>query len=730
MRVSVIIPTYNRAKDLPNTLRALRHQTHEDFEVIVVKGPCTDNTDEVLKEFEGQVRVYQHAELNINKQRNLGIRHATGEVCALIDDDSIPDQRWLADLIEGYDNPAVGGVGGLVYNHTGYTLQYRYAVCDRRANPRWDVAAPLTQYQLKGADPFVYLQGTNTSFRRTALQKTGGFDEEMEYYHDETELCMQMADHGLYLRPLDRAIVHHKFMPSHLRNEKKVLSRPFLVAKNKCYFTMRNGRDSGEIPEAMKDCEAFAESLKREARMHLSAGRLTDAEYQKFEKDLNEGVKTGIERGLTQSRKSTTFPPIDPKAFLKYPTIQPEGRRLSVCFVSQEFPPYSIGGIGRYVKDLAEGMARRGHRVYLVTKSPDDPRVDFENGVWVHRVPPQQKGDWWRSHQSPSQQRCLAWAAAAHAEVVRINEFAHLDIVPCPNWDSEGIFCLLDDRLTSLVTISTTLKTVREIDAYHRNAPDIESLLELEVAMVQCAPNIATPSANMLTKARRDFRGTPALEAGHVMHHGIPEAKVTVLPEKSASRIRILTVGRLEKRKGTDLMFTVASSLLPAYPNVEVVLVGNDRVPMDDGVVTYREYFEKKYRNEPWFNRVIFKGMVSEESLPGEYAACDIFCLPARFESFGLVLVEAMMHSKPVVACAVGGMPEIIVDGVTGFLAYPNSATSILHALRTLIDNESLRREMGRAARERYAAKFSVDVMVQTAIDVYSTLTRRPAVAA
>src|SRR5262245_33209990 len=122
MRVSVVINTYNRAASLRQTLRALRHQTFADFEVVVVTGPGSDDTEAVLNEFGGEVRSLRCPEVNLAVSRNLGIGAAAGDVVAFIDDDGVPDPLWLEELVAAYDDD-VAGAGGIVYDHTGYRLQ-------------------------------------------------------------------------------------------------------------------------------------------------------------------------------------------------------------------------------------------------------------------------------------------------------------------------------------------------------------------------------------------------------------------------------------------------------------------------------------------------------------------------------------------------------------------------------------------------------------------------------
>ena len=94
-RVSVVINTYNRAASLHNTLLAMPRQNYSDFEVIVVNGPSTDHTAEVLKHHAANIRVGACSERNLSISRNVGIEMARGDFVAFIDDDAVPDEDWL-----------------------------------------------------------------------------------------------------------------------------------------------------------------------------------------------------------------------------------------------------------------------------------------------------------------------------------------------------------------------------------------------------------------------------------------------------------------------------------------------------------------------------------------------------------------------------------------------------------------------------------------------------------
>jgi N-acetyl-alpha-D-glucosaminyl L-malate synthase BshA len=107
-----------------------------------------------------------------------------------------------------------------------------------------------------------------------------------------------------------------------------------------------------------------------------------------------------------------------------------------------------------------------------------------------------------------------------------------------------------------------------------------------------------------------------------------------------------------------------------------------------------------------------------EELLP----LADLFLLPSSSESFGLVALEAMSAEVPVVASRVGGLPEVVEHGVTGFLHEPGETAGFVSSVLRLLTHERLRRSMGRRARRAARERFSVDEMVDRYIKVYDSL--------
>ncbi|MGA2720212.1 MAG: glycosyltransferase family A protein, partial [Candidatus Acidiferrales bacterium] len=114
LTVSVVINTYNRAASLDATLRSLRRLNYPRFEGIVVNGPSTDNTMDVLRAHASSTRVGTCSDRNLSVSRNVGIDMARGDLVAFLDDDAVPDENWLNDAVDAFDSEEVGGVGGFV----------------------------------------------------------------------------------------------------------------------------------------------------------------------------------------------------------------------------------------------------------------------------------------------------------------------------------------------------------------------------------------------------------------------------------------------------------------------------------------------------------------------------------------------------------------------------------------------------------------------------------------
>jgi glycosyltransferase involved in cell wall biosynthesis len=185
-----------------------------------------------------------------------------------------------------------------------------------------------------------------------------------------------------------------------------------------------------------------------------------------------------------------------------------------------------------------------------------------------------------------------------------------------------------------------------------------------------------------------NLAGTPTFVLPNALEEDPPAAQ-----PRETGPPTLLSVCRLdssERYKGVDAALRAHALLLSEMPELRFHVVG-------EGTDIGR--LEQIVSDLGTGDRVSFLGRLSSADLASEYARCTVFVLPSRKEGFGIVFLEAMAHSKPVVALRSGGTPEVVIEGQTGFLVEPDNLGGLYAALRRLLHSEELRARMGRDGR-------------------------------
>ena len=179
-------------------------------------------------------------------------------------------------------------------------------------------------------------------------------------------------------------------------------------------------------------------------------------------------------------------------------------------------------------------------------------------------------------------------------------------------------------------------------------------------------------------------------------------------------KLNILFVGRLEKRKGFKYLLGAFAQVKKAVPEARLMVVGAyDKEDKEPFVLYARQHRLRDVR---------FIGPVSEDDLPRYYRTCHVFCAPSTgFESFGIILLEAMAAGKPIVASNIAGYRGVLEDGEEGLLVQPEDERRLAEALISLLKDPSLRERMGRQGQAT-ATDYAWHKVAQQVLDYYREL--------
>jgi glycosyltransferase involved in cell wall biosynthesis len=206
-----------------------------------------------------------------------------------------------------------------------------------------------------------------------------------------------------------------------------------------------------------------------------------------------------------------------------------------------------------------------------------------------------------------------------------------------------------------------------------------------------------------------------------MIYNGVDLTRVNVDPQRAsdfrrrysipADRAIVTQVSWIIPEKGITDFLETARLVTQQNRKVQFVLVG-------DG--DYREQYMKDAAAMGIEDRVTWTGMVEDPFGEGVFAAADVVCQFSRWEEvFGWMIAEGMAHGKPVVATRVGGIPELITDGVTGHLVERGDTSAMSESILKLLADPSSRVRMGEAGRETVAAKFDLRKNVAQLIRSY-----------
>jgi glycogen synthase len=411
-------------------------------------------------------------------------------------------------------------------------------------------------------------------------------------------------------------------------------------------------------------------------------------------------------------------------------------RSLKIYFVSQGYPPADTAGIARWTQECALELTTRGHEVHVITRSHSrGNHVDYLDGVWVHSVIDAFDEELTHISPVPLPPSIARRATAVLREIMRSETIWGVDIVSAPIWDVEGILCCAHLTKPVVTSLHTTYKLAMRFksqwnDDIEYKTKHVNKVIVAEAWLMERSCAILANSQQVISEIDENYDDVLGRRAERIttVLHGIgspvdKSAKSGLQNASPRSKATVLFVGRLGERKGPDQILSALAKIPSSLDKLEMIFIGSQGSDSDPYRVKLAKQAGGLKSTNPRLS-LKFLGYLNDVELQEHYSNADVFIAPSRFESFGLVLIEAMRHGLPVIGCDVGGMREIITDGVDGFLVSVDDPEQLAGRIKTLAENPGVRKQIGDAARKTYESRFTGSKMAESIERMFCKITQ------
>lgn len=376
---------------------------------------------------------------------------------------------------------------------------------------------------------------------------------------------------------------------------------------------------------------------------------------------------------------------------------------MNVLLLSREYPPHVYGGAGVVVDHLSRALARRASVEVRCFGDNEQTRA----GLTVHGYSP------WERLAGGAETAYAPALEALSVGLAMARDPVRADVVHTHTW-YVGLGGMLVQAIHGLPLVVTlhSLEPLRPWKADQLGTGYLVSSWAERLA-VERADRVIAVSAQMRADILANFRVEP--ERVVVLHNGV-DAKAFTRTERREALDRhgvrepyALFVGRISEQKGIFQLLDAARQL---PEGVQLVLCASS--PDTPELLTRLQTAVSGRPQIRWIN-----AMLPVEEVVQIYSHAAVFVCPSIYEPFGIINLEAMACGTPVVASRVGGIPEVVADGETGWLVEPGDSAALARALRAALADPGRARRMGEAGRRRVEAHFSWDRIAGLTMDVY-----------
>ncbi len=396
---------------------------------------------------------------------------------------------------------------------------------------------------------------------------------------------------------------------------------------------------------------------------------------------------------------------------------------MNIALINPEYPSPSgrdHGGIATYVYTMANALCEADHQVHVITRKDTNPdtlnsRIQFHT---FHNTPLSTP----LSFFSRKFNSAIYWkkgcSKAAFDLVQEIHTKSHLDVIEIPEYN--GLASQFFGPLPYSVVINFHTPT-RLIDELNHTPVTSQRnrVYTYEKNALKNATAFRCPSKSLTDRLKNLYAISP--DDVTVIHNPIPTTFFDAIDKSktpSDDRCEVLFSGRLERRKGAEIILKTINSLLECDTRVHVTFAGETDLGES---ASYRQTIERTI-NSKNRKRIWFLGPQNREKLSFLYCRSDVFLMPSLFENSPYSLLEAMAAKLPVIGADTSGISEIIQHNENGLLFSLDNPQELCTCLKDLIANPQKRDKLGQRAHDDVCNNFNPKTIAMQTVAFYKSI--------
>ncbi|WP_339836276.1 glycosyltransferase family 4 protein [uncultured Flavobacterium sp.] len=376
---------------------------------------------------------------------------------------------------------------------------------------------------------------------------------------------------------------------------------------------------------------------------------------------------------------------------------------MHICFLTNEYPKegFPHGGLGSFVKTISNALVKNNSKVTVIGLNyVNENSEETENGITIYRL-------------KKSKIKGLAWYFNALAISKKINEIHKKTPINVVETAELGL---------AFLSKNYEIKYVIRLHGGHHFFAESENRkinwwkgfqekrsFSRADAFIAVSKYVKEHTSKYLSYHNKKVE---------VIYNPIDSKLFSPLPIEPEEN-NITFMGTVCEKKGVRQLILAFPAIKKQFPNTILNIYGRDWKYPDGSSYTKRLQEKELPKIKPFDKDVIFQGRIDFNEIPKRYARAAVCVFPSHMETLGLVAPEAMAMEKAVVFTNLGPGPEVIKDGVTGWLCNPHKPEDIANKTIEVLKNPQKAKEIGSKARKAVLKKFEINTIVKENITFY-----------